>query len=68
MDHGGFDNPLEYSFTDWGWLGNMWLKQNNWELPSWRQVQQCIMNEQQIFLKEENGQKMKEQFSQELKK
>lgn len=26
MSHSGFNNPLEYRFTDWGWLGNMWLR------------------------------------------
>ena len=35
-DTEGFANPLEFEFEKWGWLGNEYLKRNNFRLPSWK--------------------------------
>jgi len=54
---------LQYNFNDWGWLGNEYLKLNDFVLPSWRQVMDCIINEQMIVLKEEKNKMIRERFA-----
>lgn len=52
-DDDGMSNPLKFDFGRWGWLGNEWLKRNNFILPSWSQVKTAILNEQIVVLKDE---------------
>ena len=67
QDHIGFDCPLKYNFNDWGWLGNEYLKLNDFVLPSWRQVMDCIINEQMIVLKEDRAKMVRERFTQKFR-
>ena len=29
---------MKYKFENWGWLGNMYLKQVDFKMPSWKQI------------------------------
>lgn len=44
---------IKYQFQNWGWLGNQYLKQSNFKMPSWKQIQGHIIKEQTIKIKEE---------------
>ena len=44
-DMGGFENPLKFEFDKWSWLGNQYLKRNNYKLPTWRMVMDAIVRE-----------------------
>jgi len=43
------------------------LKLNDFVLPSWRQVMDCIINEQMIVLKEDRAKMVRERFTQKFR-
>ena len=54
-----FANAMKYRFENWGWLANQYLKQNDFIMPSWSKVQECIIQEEVIQIREEEAKKMK---------
>ena len=52
-DLNGFDNPLKFEFHKWGWLGNEYLKRNDYKLPSWNQIKAAIIREQIIVTRDD---------------
>lgn len=63
MDADGNENPLLYKFSSWGWLGNEYLKTNNYKLPSWSQLKDAIIREQIIVAKDEQREFVKRRMA-----
>ena len=54
-EENGFENPFKFQFDNWGWLGHLWLENNDFRLPSWNQLKRAILNEQIVVLRDEMG-------------